>query len=230
MKRRIIFAIEKNPFAPATTLTAEVNDGLPEESQISVRTFRNVAISRGLRARRSAFKPCLTKGQAEKRLVFAESYVKKDMRFWSHVLFSDEIQVLTNPTERRERVRRPRYKRYDNKFIKKTQRFNNNSLMFWGALHYKRTGSLIPIEGTVNAEAYLKILKEGIPQTIRKLNLRFLVFQDDNAPCHRTKIVKSYKEQQGINCLPWPANSPDLNPIEDIWAVFKDRIRRRAPQ
>ena len=57
-----------------------------------------------------------------------------------------------------------------------------------------------------------------------------MVFQDDNAPCHRAKIVERYKDQQGINCLPWPANSPDLNPIEDIWAVLKDRIRRRAPQ
>jgi len=230
IRRRIILAIEKNPFAPATTLTAEINGGLPQESQISVRTFRSIAISRGLRARRPAFKPCLTKAQAERRLEFAESYVKKDMRFWSHVLFSDETQILTNSTDRRERVRRPRHKRYDPKFIRKTQRFSSNNLMVWGALHYNGTGSLIPIEGTVNAETYLEILKEGIPQTIRKLNLRSLVFQDDNAPCHRAKIVERYKDQQGINCLPWPANSPDLNPIEDIWAVLKDRIRRRAPQ
>lgn len=230
MRRRIILAIEKNPFAPATTLTAEVNDGLPAESHISVRTFRSVAISRGLRARRPAFKPSLTKAQAERRLEFAQNYVNKDMRYWSHIIFTDETQVLTNPTDRRERVRRPRHKRYDQRFIKKTQRFSNDNSMFWGAIHYNGTGSLIAIEGTVNADIYLEILKRGIPLTVRKLNLSSFTFQDDNAPCHRAKKVERYKEQQGIRSLPWPANSPDLNPIEDIWALWKDRIKRRSPQ
>ena len=44
------------------------------------------------------------------------------------------------------------------------------------------------------------------------------MFQDDNAPAHRARTITNYLEQQGMEHLEWPAVSPSMNPIENVWA------------
>jgi transposase len=53
------------------------------------------------------------------------------------------------------------------------------------------------------------------------------VFQQDNASCHTAKLTKAFFHSKDLTVLPWPANSPDLNPIENIWAILKQNVERR---
>lgn len=53
-------------------------------------------------------------------------------------------------------------------------------------------------------------------------------FQDDNAPVHRARIIEEYKRDNNINCLTWPAQSPDLNVIENIWLRIKRELQNTA--
>ena len=54
-------------------------------------------------------------------------------------------------------------------------------------------------------------------------------FQQDLAPAHSARSTMRWLEDHGIEVLPWPANSPDLNPIENLWGLVKRRMSKERP-
>ena len=49
---------------------------------------------------------------------------------------------------------------------------------------------------------------------------------DENASCHRSREVETWREENNIPWCPWPAQSPDFNPIKNIWLVLKNSVKR----
>ena len=83
-------------------------------------------------------------------------------------------------------------------------------------------GSLCPIHGMTNSAHYIEVIldmRKAFPDGLG-------VFQQDLAPCHTSKVVTNLFKRYKIKVLDWPRNSPDLNPIENLWSIIKSRLRK----
>ncbi len=105
------------------------------------------------------------------------------------------------------------------------------SLMVWGCISAYGMGSLHVLEGTMNAERYIKVLEQHmLPSRRRLFQGRPCVFQQDNAKPHTAVITTAWLRSGRVRVLNWPACSPDLSPIENIWHIIKQKICQRRPQ
>ena len=76
----------------------------------------------------------------------------------------------------------------------------------------------------------MDILKQHFKMSVRKLKLgRKWVFQTDNDPKHTSKVVAKWLKDNKVKVLEWPSQSPDFNPIENLWAELKKHVQARRP-
>lgn len=76
----------------------------------------------------------------------------------------------------------------------------------------------------VNAGKYEKLLEHVLDEYGDNIGGRNLIFQHDNAAVHRAKTIKNWFDRVKVEVLPWPARSPDLNPIGNLWGILARKV------
>ncbi len=105
------------------------------------------------------------------------------------------------------------------------------SVMIWGAMSSAGVGPLCFLKTNVTAPVYPDILEHFLlPSADQLFKDADFIFQQDLAPAQTAKRTKSWLNDHGVDVLDWPANPPDLNPIQNLWGIVKRKMRNKRPK
>ncbi len=222
--RFLALSARRQRFVTARTLQTQLFAATG--THISDQTVRNRLHQDGLAARRPLARIPLTPRHRNARLQWAQRYRHWTHQQWRNVMFSDESRFCLDVNDGRQRVWRRRGERYADCTVSQHDRYGGGSVMVWAGIWVGgRTDLVVFRQGTLTGVRYVnEVIRPQVIPTARQLGQGF-IFMDDNAPCHRARVVQNELRNNNIYHLPWPAKSPDLNPIEHAWDMLGRAVR-----
>ncbi len=165
-------------------------------------------------------KPLISDDHQRKRLKWAKENIDRD---WSNVIFTDESTFTTFAYKKK--VWRLKYSRPIVRTVKHPAK-----LHVWGCFSSYGFGELFCFVGNLNSEFLINIYENALLPSANKWFKQNepWYLQEDNDPKHKSKMAEAWRIQHNVNRISWPANSPDCNPIENVWAILKERLKENT--
>jgi len=220
----------KQPLAEISVNTTFAN--------VSTRTIRRRLKEEGIRKWKAVERCLLTSKDAKARYKWAREHQHLTKEDWAKFAWSDEtvIRQDSDPHQLWVFRRQTKYEKYDPKNIRTKLKYGGVKQMVWGCFYGNKLGPIAFIDGSVNSHIYILVLQNKlIPffQALQEDGATDIIFQQDNAKPHKSKLTEKWLKdsamQNGFSIMEWPVYSPDMNPIEELWAYLKAELHRRYP-
>lgn len=194
---------------------------------ISVNTVRNALYEAGFHGRVARKKPFINAVNKQKRILFAKSHKNDGPEFWNKVIFSDESKYNIFGSDGRKMIWRQKNKELEEKNLKATVKHGGGSVLVWGCMSARGVGKLHFIEGIMDHKDYINILRENLNSSAEKMGLNNdYIFTQDNDPKHTAWNTKMWLLHNVPKWVETPPQSPDINPIENLWSLLENNIRK----
>lgn len=202
-------------------------------SPVSSRTVKRALNTQfGLSSHHARQKPFLKEVHILKRKDWAKEAAGWRKEEWGRIIWTDESSVELGESSYCPLVWRTSNEEYDRRCLVPTFKSGRSSVMVWGAIAYNWKGPLVIIpKDQRKGEDYARnILGGPLWDAYQQLSEeRGLVkVMEDNAPVHTCRVAKEFRVSHGMETLPHPAQSPDMNPIEHVWGMLKKRVNARG--
>ena len=205
-----------------------------ENLEFDIRTLRKALAKEGYKRHLARKKPWLSEAHKEARLQWAQEHLNWSDRQWTSVLWTDEASVRcgyfgqiyvtrTKDEALNKDCLTTRYRKY-------------SACMIWACIGSDGIkSSFVFDKGKVNGDVYRSKIVPLIVQAVRQHRADSVFQQEplvmqDNASIHNAHETIALFNDLNVRLMSWPANSPDLNPIENVWCLLKHRIGRHLPK
>lgn len=234
---------EKGPLYPSSkAICNELKKPENGGFWVSPQSVRRYAKACGFKNYKRGVRPC---APSPARQHFVKRQLEQRTTSFDLHIFSDEHFVSVN-----DYGKRTQYAKSRAKVIKRVRksRYNVPRAQIWAAIGINWRSKIVffpekeKVAGKKRAGKNQKKVKQSwrldghryielcLQSIKRKLKKPGIIFMDDGATSHRNQHVDAWMKKHGVTRIAdWPANSPDLNPIEELWAYLNDLIALQYP-
>jgi len=197
------------------------------DKDVSTRTVQRAMRKIGISCHPAALKPFVSKVNAKKRIDWCKEHLSWTIEDWSKVVWTDECSIEVQRSSKHTIVWRRSGERLKTDCLQPSFKSGRKTLMIWGCFQGNRLGPVTAIEkGKINSAKYCKILEDTFLPYLKTLD-KDSIFMQDNASIHCSKYTSKWQKKNGVKTMKWPPQSPDLNPIENIWNQLKIALDKK---
>jgi transposase len=225
-KRHIVLKFKTGGYATATAAAKAIAPVV--KTKVSPETVRNALREASFNSKRKPKALPLNAQRKKARLQFARKYKDWTVHDWQRVIYSDETKINRFGSDGKQWTWVQEGTALQDHNVNQVYKHGGGSIFLWGCITAEGPGNLVKIDGGLDSALYCQILAEDLLGTLAyyQISKDRIYLLHDNDPKHRSRMTQEWLKRNEVKVIDWPAYSPDLNPIENMWYFVKCELAK----